>query len=383
MKYYDINPIREKGCDYNFIVSGRGPGKTTAAVNMLIDEYYDHGGQFVRIGRYDWEVSRTLMSCWFNAVNQERLCERSGDEYARMEFRSGEFRIYHGKDEYEVMGYIVTLNNQDVYKSTAYDRVTNIVFDEFAMLRQLDYMTGETTAFLSAVSTIARNRQDVRVWFIGNTLDKHNPYFDLFGIDVDRLGLKPGDLRTFRCGGFKGLGATVAVEFAEMSYEDISEMSPLMRISGNDTAVTGAYEVPPEVGEFAQRCALVPDNGWGPALPRMEGVYCGGDLFGTAEVSLRSAADGRPVLRIRDYCKPDPPFTRRWLNMSGLFRPTFTIDFPVASERPLDVVDPQVLYYDPTNFRQLQLASDLCVHAFEKDDYRFAWDTFIEPPEDD
>ncbi len=377
MKYYDIRPIRSKNCDFNFIVSGRGPGKTTAAVNMLLEEWFERGKQFVRIGRYDWEVSKTLMAAWFNSVNYSTIHEYTGNNSDYIKFHNGEFRLHESADLYQVMGYLITLNNQDVFKSVSYDDVTNVVFDEFAMLSPRDYMVGETAAYMSALSTIVRNRQDVKAWFIGNTLDKHNPYFDMFGVDIDRIGLEPGQIRTFKCSGFGGLGATIALEYAEMSYEDASEMSPLMRISGNDTATTGAYALSPEVSEYDDRCALVPPGDWVGMLPGIEGIYCGGGRFGSVEVSHGGWVDSRPVMRVRTYRGETPPYKLRWVNLSGITRPKAFMEYPAKATRYISTVDPNILYADRKGFKELQLLDSLCFRSFEVDEFRYSWDNFI------
>ena len=138
MKYYSLDRILAKNCDYNFIFSGRGPGKSTAMVNHLIDEFFQNDAEFVRIGRYDWEVSRTLMSNWFNTVNYRKLIDYTNNDEVLVKFEGGQWRLYEDAKHYRTMGYMVTLNNQDVFKSVSYDGVTNIVYEEFAMLNQRD-----------------------------------------------------------------------------------------------------------------------------------------------------------------------------------------------------------------------------------------------------
>lgn len=381
MRYYSLDRILEKNCDYNFIFSGRGPGKSTAMVNHLIDEFFQEDGEFVRIGRYDWEVSRTLMSNWFNTVNYRKLIDYTSNDEILVKFEGGQWRLYTDPKRYRTMGYMVTLNNQDVFKSVSYDGVTNIVYEEFAMLNQRDYMVGEVDAYLSAVSTIARSRQNVKAWFIGNTLDKHNPFFELFGIDLDKLGIEPGEIRTFQCAGFGGLGATVAVEYAEMAYEDVSELSPLMRISGNDTATTGTFVLSPEVAEYEKRTLLVPPGGWTRTLPGVEGLYLGGGRFASAYMSKRPIVDGRHVFQISTYRGRKPPYLQKWVNMSGLTMPWWQPDIPGAQPRVLDVMDPSVMLSTPQshqNAKRFAQYARTAYCAFELDEHRHYWYAFLD-----
>lgn len=378
MRFYDLQPLWDTHCDYNFVISGRGPGKSTAMVNKLIDEFADHGAEFVRIARYDWETSRTLMNQWFNEVNRERMHEKLG---AHPSFESLQWLARSDDDDKyaQVMGHLVTLNNQDTVKSAAYDRVENVVFEEFSLLRERDYMQGEVEAFLSALSTIARRRQNVRVWFIGNTLSKHNPFFDFFGIDIDRMNIKPGEIRRFRCAGFGGHGATVAIQFAEMAEADYMELSPLMRLGGNVTATSGLYEIDPSVSEFDKRTAGLFPASFSKLLPTVAGAYLGGGEFCETLVTKRPRFDDMRLIVLR---RIDPTLVRvgkeTWLNLSGSFNPEWHIEGLEMSSRTLKCVSPLTLFADEKAMRRFQEMDAKCVHAYETDDMRWRWRNFVD-----
>lgn len=376
MKWYSLDRILEKGCDYNFIVSGRGPGKSTAIVNHLIDAFADEGAQFVRISRYDWEVSARLMTAWFNEVNIAHLWDRLDNDELKIVYKSGVWYIENASGARTSMGYSMTLNNQDIFKSSSYDRVTNIVVEEFAMMDERSYIRGEIELFLSAVSTIVRNRQNVKVWFIGNTLTKHNPYFDFFGINVDRLGITPGTIRTFRCAGFEGMGATVAFEYANMSHEDISEISPLMRIGGNITATSGLYAVQPSVAEYKSRTKSLLDEDYNPVFPDLDGIYLGNGEFAAVRVTRLPRYDDLPLLVIskKDVGVIDL-VGGRYLNLSGASNPTYEFD---GHTFYLNTVSPYRLWADTVRMRRLRERNARCVHAFQTDEMRWKWTNFID-----
>lgn len=385
MKWYDISRIRDAGCDYNFIVSGRGPGKSTAMVNHLIDSYFntksDYGNpaQFARIVRYDWAISRTMMTGWFNEVNKEHLAMYGYGEY----YKGGEWRFYPIEDKeaeeeasYQPAGYILPLNAQDEYKSGVdFSNVTNVVFEEFVQLRERDYVESEVELFLSAMSTIVRNRHNVRCWFIGNTLTKYNPYFELFGIDVDRIGLQPGDLKTFRTSGFEGMGATVAIEYAQMSQEDISEIAPLMRIGGNITATSGLYAVDPSVTEYHERVAGLLPSDMSNALP-VAGCYLGQGRFCTVKITHTAQRDNMPLL-VLSLMTPTMQQLQHdtWLNLSGEANPAYSVlDMPFR----LRCMSPLSAYADPRIIRRLQQADASCQHAYETDECKYKWRNFVD-----
>lgn len=376
MKFYTLDRIQELDCDYNFIVSGRGPGKSTAIVNMLIDSFAKDGSEFVRIGRYDWECSRILMGMWFNEVNvthMHNLLE------SHVTYQAGKWLAEDDNDPdiQRVMGHLVTLNNQDTFKSASYDRVTNIVFEEFALLREQEYMVGEVEAFLSALSTIVRRRQNVKVWFIGNTLSKYNPYYEWLGIDIDRMGIKPGDCRKFRCAGYGGHGSTVAFEFADMAESDYMELSALMRVGGNVTATTGVYDVDESVKLFKERVDGLPDSAFVRVFPSVRGIYLGHGEFCDALVTKRPMFDDMRliVLRSKDVTYNEA-FQSVWLNLSDVYNPSYVPAGINELQKPIKCTNPYTLYANTTDFRQFQIMDYSSVHAYQTDEMRWKWTNF-------
>lgn len=377
MRYYSLDRILELDCDYNFIVSGRGPGKSTAMCNRLTD-CKRNGEEFVRIARYDWECSKVLMSNWFNEVNVEHMHEAIG---CHPTYNAGLWYAEQDEDDSmsTVFGHLVTLNNQDTFKSASFDRVTNVVYEEFAMLNERDYMVGEVDAFLSALSTIVRRRQNVKVWFIGNTLSKHNPFYDYFGIDIDRMGIRPGDCRKFRCAGFNGHGATVGFEFADMAESDYMELSPLMRVGGNVTATTGVYDIPESVRLFKERVQGMPDSDFRKVFPGVDGVYMGHGEFADALVSKRPKFDDMPLVVLRrKEAGYESVLRGRWLNLSGAYNPDYTLGGIDELTRHISCVNPYSLYANTADFHRFQIQDWSSVHAFETDEYEYKWRNFVD-----
>lgn len=386
MRWYSLEGILEKSCDYNFIFSGRGPGKSTAIVNHLIDcwltERSEWGkpSQFVRIVRYDWAISRVMMRGWFNEVNQKKLSESGW----WVDFKGGEFRARPLHDDgardeddpYEVMGFVLPLNAQDDYKSGVdYSNVSNVVFEEFVQLRERDYVDHEVDLFMSALSTIVRNRHGVRCWFIGNTLTKTNPYFDMFGIDLNNIEIQPGDIRTYRVQGYGGNGATIALEYAQMAQGSVDEIAPLMRVDGNVTATSGVFATTPAVEEYADRTAMLSESDFSPALP-VAGAYLGSGRFCRILLSKRPVWDDARLICLRS-CEPTAVqmTTHDWLNLSGAANPRCDyLGMPVS----IRCVSPMRIWADPTVMNLLRHNDIGCVHAYETDEMRMKWRHFVD-----
>ena len=56
-----------------------------------------------------------------------------------------------------------------------------ILFDEF--ITKGMYLTDEFMAFMNTLSTIIRQRDNVKIFMCGNTVNKFNPYFEEMGLN--------------------------------------------------------------------------------------------------------------------------------------------------------------------------------------------------------
>lgn len=247
MEYYDISRIKAMSPDYAIIVGGRSNGKSHAVARMLLENYAERGEQFVRIVRYIFDMQDKYIEDYFDENNKQWFEETYG---LRVWYDSPYYYVAPvGKPgKKDIIGYALALSTEHKYKSNQYDRVTRIVIEEFALMDITRYLTDETDKFLSILSTVVRMRKNVSVWLVGNTISKYNPYFKLLNINIDKLVLKPGDIKIIPQ---PELGydekPKVVIEFAKMAYETAAEIPTILKIGHNDTATTGLYMAPEDV----------------------------------------------------------------------------------------------------------------------------------------
>lgn len=249
MEYYNIDRIKAHNPDYAFIVGGRSNGKSHAVARMLLEDFLDNGQQFLRVVRYIFDMQEKYISSYFDKNNLEWLDEQGYSVY----YESGCYYIYENENPRKtkrILGYVVSLSSEQKIKSNQYDNVTKIILEEFALLDPSGYLSNEIDKFLSLLSTVVRMRKNVSVWLIGNTISKYNPYFKLLHINIDKLNLKPGDLRVIEQPDL-GYDAKpkVVIEFAKMAYEVSSEIPNILKVGDNDTATVGLYIKPKDVIE--------------------------------------------------------------------------------------------------------------------------------------
>lgn len=248
MKYYSIDRIWNLHPDYGLIIGGRSNGKSHATAQQWIKNYLKTGAQFVRIIRYLFDMQGKYVANYFD----DNLLAWLAKEYNKEIWYDAPYYYINDigadKKNKDIIGYVLALSNEQKYKSNQYDRVTIIDVEEFALMDPTQYLPMESEKFLSLVSTIVRSRKNVSIWFVGNTISKYNPYFTLLNINIDKLQLKPGDLKIIQQ---PDLGydesPLVAIEFAEMAYEDMKEIPRVLKVGQNDTATNGLYVTPPDV----------------------------------------------------------------------------------------------------------------------------------------
>ena len=217
MKYYSLNKINKKNATYNVIFGERSNGKTYATLKQVLENYFENGSQFAYIRRWSVDVQPKRMNNLFNAIIEDGYLEKlSGGKFTAIFYRTGRFYLctYSDKgkpiyNEEDVIGYAFSLSENEHNKANSYPRVTTIIFDEF--LTNKIYLPDEFILFMNTVSTIVRQRTNVKIYMLGNTVNKFCPYFKEMGL-TNILSMKQGTIDVYTYGETK---LKVAVEYAD------------------------------------------------------------------------------------------------------------------------------------------------------------------------
>lgn len=217
MKYYSLNKINKKNATYNVIFGERSNGKTYATLKQALENYFDNGSQFAYIRRWSVDVQPKRMNNLFNAIIEDGYLEKlSGGKFTAIFYRTGRFYLctYNDKgkpiyNEEDIIGYAFSLSENEHNKANSYPRVTTIIFDEF--LTNKIYLPDEFMLFMNTVSTIVRQRTNVKIYMLGNTVNKFCPYFKEMGL-TNILSMKQGSIDLYTYGDSK---LKVAVEYAD------------------------------------------------------------------------------------------------------------------------------------------------------------------------
>ena len=183
--YYSRNDLLSYNALFNFVVGERGTGKTYQFKDWSISDFIKNKNQFVYVRRYKTEF-KDITNFFDDMIKK---------------YPDHKFKIAHGKfyiDD-EIAGFYIALSTAITKKSVAYPNVNKIGFDEFILERStIHYLPNEVNAFLGLYETIARDRNNVRVLFMANSVTLINPYFLFFDLQVTKTkrfwSFRNGDL---------------------------------------------------------------------------------------------------------------------------------------------------------------------------------------------
>lgn len=216
-KYYSLDNILSKNADYNIIFGERSNGKTYAALKYGLERYIKTGEQMAYIRRWREDLrGKRAENLFANHVANGLIEELTDGKFNEVFYLSNKwFLSYYDKDKNKrypdsapfCFGFC--LSEQEHEKSSSYPNVTTIVFDEF--LTRRIYLPDEFMLYMNLLSTIIRQRDNVKVFMLGNTVNKFCPYFQEMGLKNVGV-MEQGTIDIYRFGEH---GATVAVEYCD------------------------------------------------------------------------------------------------------------------------------------------------------------------------
>lgn len=195
--YVNIDWIEGHGMPFNFLVGGRGTGKTYGAIKWVID----HKQQFIYMRRTDTILQATLNG-EFNPVNPVArdegitLATEPINKYIRGWYRgeaneNGVIKPVVGSKPLGVAVGLSVVGNMRGWDAQEYNYLIN---DEFIPESHERPLKDEANAFFNAYETINRNREflgrpPLKCFLLSNANDMANDYFIKLGlIDiVDRM----------------------------------------------------------------------------------------------------------------------------------------------------------------------------------------------------
>lgn len=246
IEYYSTEKIDRKNATYNLIIGERSNGKTYAVLLKVLKNYLKDGKQFGYVRRWKEDITGRRAQRLFAGVNENGEVKKlTNGQFEGVHYYAGRFYLCtyeDGKtiyDKEQILGFTFSLSDSEHDKSTSYPRITTIMFDEF--LTNRTYFPDEFVLFMNVVSTIVRRRNDVKIYMLGNTVNKFSPYFKEMGLNhIPKM--QQGTIDLYKYGDSK---LTVAVEYCSAQKKTASTSNHYFAFNNPklDMITGGAWEL--------------------------------------------------------------------------------------------------------------------------------------------
>lgn len=177
--YYKYDRLFGYNATYNFLVTGRGFGKTFGAKLKVIKDALYTSDQFIYLRRYKSELA-AARSTFFADIAYK---------FPKHDFKvvgNTAFVSLKNKNDYKAIGFFVVLSTAQSQKSVSFPNVKTIIFDEFIIEKgNIHYLPNEDIVFNNFYSTVDRYTDKTKVLFLANSVSIMNPYFLAYDIEPE------------------------------------------------------------------------------------------------------------------------------------------------------------------------------------------------------
>lgn len=204
-EYYDVDIIDKKDAHYNMIIGKRSNGKTYSILKKIVYNYAKGKGQGAYLRRYREDFKGKRGATMFDSlIANDEISKATDGKWNTVKFYSDRWYFARKNEsddrliaDDEPFCYAFSLAQMEHDKSTSYPLITTVVFDEF--ISRIGYLPNEFVLFMNVLSTIIRQRNNVRIYMLGNTVNKYCPYFQEMGLGhVENM--EPGTIDVYRYG---------------------------------------------------------------------------------------------------------------------------------------------------------------------------------------
>lgn len=182
----------------NFVIGGRGIGKTFGMKKYLFKRFIEKGEQFIYLRRNKSELDRIDKDKFFTTellkqvfTNFKVLDSDASKIHTKIIFRADNMEqeentlvlsstkiILNGK----IVCYLKSLSTWVDLKGSEYDEVMSILYDEVLIdvTSKKRYLDNEVEALLNFIFSVFRRRGGCHAYLLSNASNFNNPYFAFF-----------------------------------------------------------------------------------------------------------------------------------------------------------------------------------------------------------
>lgn len=186
-KFYSLKNILAKKAQYNVIFGERSNGKSFAVEEYGITEYCNGNGSMAIIRRWKEDFRGKRAQHMFDGlIKEDKIRTISHGKFSTIIYRNWQWYLANVNEDGEYIidtepfAFAFCLADVEHDKSVSFPNITTILFDEF--LTRGYYLNDEFVIFMNVLSTIIRQRNNVKIFMLGNTVNKYCPYFAEMGL---------------------------------------------------------------------------------------------------------------------------------------------------------------------------------------------------------
>ncbi len=214
--HYSLKAIKATKALFFLIFGKKSNGKSYAVKHEVLKDYLQNGIKFFYVRRWKDEITMSSVEQYFNDIDVQSLtngkyntivCWRKKIYFAN--YNPETAKTVKG----EQIGYYTALSQEQNVSSESFLDVGNIVFEEF-MSRTM-YIGKESEKLMFFYNTVDRNRKTTKLYLVGNTILRTNPYL----VDWDLMDIiktiKQGDIVKKEIEDTDGNKFLMSIEFCE------------------------------------------------------------------------------------------------------------------------------------------------------------------------
>lgn len=183
--YWTPHNILTYNAMINYIIGGRGTGKTFGSLRYCVKRNIRNGSLFIYLRRYDTDLKK-----------KERLMKDVAKKFPRSEFQVEGQKIQmrpakvSNTRKWRTIGYAMPLSSADSDKSIPYNEIETMIYDEFIKTKGMQqYIRNEPELLLDFFNTVDRYDDRVRLLCLANAVSIVNPHFVYHNISPRNMGI--------------------------------------------------------------------------------------------------------------------------------------------------------------------------------------------------
>ena len=212
IEWYTLEPIKRMKAHYNIIFGERSNGKTFSVLCEIVEQYFKEGKKTNIFRRYEEDFKGNRASTYFTKiVKKGKVFSITKGKWQDIIYKNRAWWLCKLDDNENLIidttpfAYAHAISSMEHDKGNDDESVGIILFDEF--LTRTGYLPNEFVLFQNCVSTTVRERDDVVIYMLGNTVNKYCPYFNEMGLRHIRE-MKEGEIDLYTFGDLR-----IAVEY--------------------------------------------------------------------------------------------------------------------------------------------------------------------------